>query len=233
MSDTVETDIQRVHVVCNEVLIRFKKEPLSFKRLRQVADGPFDLFLIPIIFREDFRENPFVIFNEEKRRAIRGHALEIARSHGFDVNPPSLIPGVEASLRDARETGLANILMTTGGRRFKHAAMEKHGLGQYFDEIVDRDETYFTKEQGLYYLFRKNPQKKLDIILLTGTASYVRAGNNVERCMVGGGELSVFTVALSTDHSYNDEDTLAAANPKLLIHRLDELLPKLQESGLA
>lgn len=233
MSDTVETDIQRVHVVSNEVLIRFKKEPLSFEQLRRVADGPFDLFLIPIIFKEDFRENPFVIFNEEKRRAIRGDALAIARDHGFDVNPPALIPGIETSLRETQEAGLANVLMTTGGRRFKHEAMEKHGLGKYFDEIVDRDETYFTKEQGLYHLFRKNPQKKLEIILLSGTASYIRAGNNLERCVVGGGELSVFTVALSTDYSYSDEETLLAARPRLLIHSFDELLPKLEQSGLA
>lgn len=233
MSDTVETDIERVHVVSNEVLTRFKKEPLSFRQLRRVADGPFDLFLIPIIFREDFQKNPFIIFNEEKRRAIREHALEIARRHRFDVDPPPLIPGVEASLRETQEAGLANILMTTGGRRFKHEAMEKHGLGKYFDEIVDREETYFTKEQGLYHLFRKNPQKKLDIILLSGTASYIRAGNNLERCAVGGGELSVFTVALSTDCSYNDEETLSAAGPKLLIHSFDELLPKLGQSGLA
>ncbi len=30
MSDTVETDIQRVHVISNEVLGRYKRAPLSF-----------------------------------------------------------------------------------------------------------------------------------------------------------------------------------------------------------
>jgi len=36
------------------------------------------------------------------------------------------------------------------GRRYKHQAMEKAGMGGYFEEIVDRDETYYAKEQGLY-----------------------------------------------------------------------------------
>jgi hypothetical protein len=37
----------------------------------------------------------------------------------------------------------------------------------------------------------------------------------------------VVTVALSTEHAYNDEETLEAAQPRLLIHRFDELLPSL------
>ncbi|MFB3060290.1 MAG: hypothetical protein ACE10C_02870, partial [Candidatus Binatia bacterium] len=53
MSDTVETDIQRVHVISNEVLVRYKKAPLSFEQLRKIADGPFDLFLIPLVFEKD------------------------------------------------------------------------------------------------------------------------------------------------------------------------------------
>ena len=100
----------------------------------------------------------------------------------------------------AREAGLINILMTTGGRRFKH--------------------------QGIYYLFRKHGLKEMRVILLSGTASYVRAGNNLEKCRVGGSHLEVITVALSTGFSYNDEETLRAARPKVLIHGLEELVPK-------
>ncbi|MEK6600918.1 MAG: hypothetical protein AABZ09_03465, partial [Candidatus Binatota bacterium] len=155
MSDTVETDIRRVHVIANEVLGRYRKDPLSFEQLRKIADGPFDLFLIPLVFEKDYSSNPNIVFNERKRQEIRNHALEIARMHGFDTNPPDLIPGVEDSLRAAQKAGLINILMTTGGRRFKHEAMESRGIGAYFQEIIDRDETYFAKEQGIYHLFRK------------------------------------------------------------------------------
>lgn len=232
MSDTVETDIRRVHVVANEILPRYQKEPLSFEQLRKVANGPFDLFLIPLIFEDDCRKNPNIVFNEQKRQEIRNHALEIARKHGFDTNPPELLPGIEDSLRTAQKAGLVNILMTTGGRRFKHQAMENHGLGGYFEEIIDRDETYFAKEQGIYHLFRKNKHEKLHVILVSGTASYIRAGNNLERCAVGKSHLEVFTVALATDYSYNDEETLLTARPKILIHSLDELVPKLKEHGL-
>lgn len=231
MSDTVETDIQRVHVIQSELLPRYKMKPLSFERLRKIADGPFDLFLIPLIFAEEYRQNPFLLFNEAKRQEIRDHALEIARKHGFDTNPPDLILGVEASLRVTREAGLSNILMTTGGRRYKHEAMEEKGLGGSFEEIVDRDETYFTKEQGIYHLYRKHKLKELRIILLSGTASYIKAGNNLERCKVGGSNLEVCTVALATDCSYNDEETLQAARPKILIRRLEDLLPQLLDHG--
>lgn len=232
MSDTVETDIRRVHVIANEVLPRYKKSPLSLEQLRKIADGPFDLFLIPLVFEKDHQKDPSIIFNEAKRQEIRDHALAIAHKHGFDVNPPELVPGIEESLRAARDAGIVNILMTTGGRRFKHQAMEHHGLGGYFDEIVDREQTYFRKEQGLYYLFRKSKDKILRVILLSGTSTYIRAGNHLERCALGGRQLEVTTVALATDHSYNDEETLLAAQPKMVIHRLDELMPRLRDRGL-
>ncbi len=232
MSDTVEADIRRVHVIANEILARYKKEPLSFERLRKIADGPFDLFLIPLIFEGDCWKNPNIVFNEQRRQEIRNHALEIARNHGFDTNPPDLLPGIEDSLRASQQAGFVNILMTTGGRRFKHEAMEKRGIGKYFHEIVDRDETYYAKEQGIYHLFRKYQHEKLQVILVSGTASYIKAGNNLERCVVGKSHLEVFTVALATDYSYNDEETLLAAKPKILIHGLDELIPKFKERGL-
>ena len=232
MSDTVETDIRRVHVIANEILPRYKNSPLSFEQLRKIADGPFDLFLIPLVFGKDCQKDPAVIFNEEKRQEVRDHALEIAHKHGFDTTPPDLVPGIEESLRTSREAGLINILMTTGGRRFKHRAMEERGLGQYFEDIVDREETYFRKEQGIYHLFRQRKDRFLRVILISGTASYIKAGNNLERCVVVGKQLEVFTVALATELSYNDEATLLAAKPKMVIHRLDELMPGLRERGL-
>jgi phosphoglycolate phosphatase-like HAD superfamily hydrolase len=232
MSDTVETDIQRVFTIANEILPRYDLAPLSFEELRKIADGPFDLFLIPLIFAKEFAIDRNLPFNEAKRVEIRRQALEIARKHGFDVNPPDFIPGIDASLRETRDAGLRNFLMTTGGRRYKHQAMEKAGIGGYFEEIVDRDETYYAKEQGLYYLYRKHKLPRLRIILLTGTATYIRAGNNADGCKVGNNELEVVTVALSTEHSYNDEETLRAAGAKILIHGYDELLPSLADLKL-
>jgi phosphoglycolate phosphatase-like HAD superfamily hydrolase len=232
MSDTVETDIQRVLTIANEVLPRYEMPPLSFAELRKIADGPFDLFLIPLIFAKEYQKDRTLPFNEAKRVEIRTHALEIARKHGFDVNPPDFIPGIEQSLKETKTAGLRNMLMTTGGRRFKHQAMERAGIGGYFDEIVDRDETYYAKEQGLYYLYRKHKLPRLRVILLSGTATYIRAGNNAHGCKVGGSDLEVVTVALSTEHAYNDEETLRAAQPKILIRSFDELLPRLKEQGM-
>jgi phosphoglycolate phosphatase-like HAD superfamily hydrolase len=232
MSDTVETDIQRVFTITNEILPRYEMPTLSFAELRKIADGPFDLFLIPLIFAKEYQKDRNLPFNEAKRVEIRTHALEIARKHRFDVNPPEFIPGIEQSLRETKEAGLRNMLMTTGGRRYKHEAMEKVGIGGYFDEIVDRDETYYAKEQGLYYLYRKHKLPRLRIILLSGTATYIRAGNNAHGCKVAGTDLEVVTVALSTEHSYNDEETLRAAQPKILIRSLNELLPALKEQSL-
>jgi phosphoglycolate phosphatase-like HAD superfamily hydrolase len=233
MSDTVETDIRRVHTIASEVLPRYGKPALSFEALRKVADGPFDLFLIPLVFDAEYRKDPSIVFNEVRRQEIRDHALEIAAKHGFDTTQPDLVPGIEESLRAVRDAGLLNFLMTTGGRRFKHEAMEKRGLGKYFDDIIDREETYFRKEQGIYHLFRSRDDKFLRVILVSGTATYIKAGNNLARLKVAGKELEVFTVALATEHSYNDEETLAAAKPKIIIHRLDELLPRLREQNLA
>ena len=232
MSDTVETDIQRVFTIANEILPRYEMPPLSFAELRKIADGPFDLFLIPVIFAKEYQKDRTLPFNETKRVEIRTHALEIARKHGFDVNPPDFISGIEPSLQSTKGAGLRNVLMTTGGRRYKHQAMEKAGIGGYFEEIVDRDETYYAKEQGLYYLYRKHKLPRLRIILLSGTATYIRAGNNAHGCKVGGTDLEVVTVALSTEHSYNDEETLRAAQPKIVIRSLDEFLPALKDHSL-
>jgi phosphoglycolate phosphatase-like HAD superfamily hydrolase len=232
MSDTVETDIQRVLTIANEILPRYEMPPLSFAELRKIADGPFDLFLIPLIFAKEYQKDRTLPFNEAKRVEIRTQALEIARKHGFDVNPPDFISGIEQSLKETKAAGLRNMLMTTGGRRFKHQAMERAGIGGYFDEIVDRDETYYAKEQGLYYLYRKHKLPRLRIILLSGTATYIRAGNNAHGCKVGNTDLEVVTVALSTEHSYNDEETLRAAEPKILIRSLDQLLLALREQEL-
>jgi phosphoglycolate phosphatase-like HAD superfamily hydrolase len=229
MSDTVETDIQRVHVIANEILPRYNLPVLSFEQLRKIADGPFDLFLIPHIFARDYESDRNLAFNEGKRAEIRRHALAIAQKHGYDVNPPKFIAGVEKSLQETKAAGLKNILMTTGGRRYKHEAMEKAGMGGYFDEIVDRDETYYAKEQGLYYLYRKHRPKHMRIVLLSGTASYIKAANNAHGCKVGDTYLEVISIGLSTEHSYNDEETLGRARPKALIHGYDELLPKLKE----
>jgi phosphoglycolate phosphatase-like HAD superfamily hydrolase len=232
MSDTVESDIRRVHTIANEILPLYKKPTLSFDQLRKLADGPFDLFLIPLVFADEYRSDPSVVFNEAKRQEIRDHALEIARKHGFDTTQPDLMPGIEESLRAAQRAGLVNVLLTTGGRRFKHEAMEKRGLGKYFAEIIDREETYFRKEQGIYHLFRQRQDKFLRVVLVSGTATYVRAGNNLARLKVAGKELEVLTVALATDASYNDEETLAAAKPSITIRSLGELLPALKQRGL-
>jgi len=229
MSDTVETDIQRVHVIANEILPRYNLPLLSFEQLRKIADGPFDLFLIPVIFAKEYEHDRTLPFNEAKRVEIRRHALEIARKHGFDVNPPDFIPGIEKSLRETKEAGLRNVLMTTGGRRFKHQAMEKAGIGGYFEDIVDRDQTYYAKEQGLYYLYRKHKPNHMRVVLLTGTATYIRAANNAHGCKVGDTYLEVISIALSTEHAYNDEETLRSARPKALIRGCDELLPALKQ----
>lgn len=229
MSDTVETDIRRVEVIANELLPRYGLEPLAFERLRRIADGPFDLFLIPLIFAKEYAQDRSLPFNEAKRVEIRRQALEIAQKHGFDVDPPKFIPGVEQSLRETRSAGLRNVLMTTGGRRYKHQAMEKAGIGGYFEEIVDRDETYYAKEQGFYYLYRKHKPEHMRIVLLSGTATYLKAGNNAHGCKVGDTFLEVVPIALSTEHSYNDEATLRAAAPKALIRSYDEFLPSLRQ----
>ena len=229
MSDTVETDIRRVHVIANEILPRYGSAPLTFEQLRQVADGPFDLFLIPMIFAAEYKHDRSLSFNEAKRVEIRRQALEIAQKHRFDVDPPEFISGIEESLKKTKSTGLRNVLMTTGGRRYKHQAMEKAGIGSYFEEIVDRDETYYAKEQGLYYLYRKHKPKHMRIVLLTGTATYIKAGNNAHGCKVGETYLEVIPIALATEHSYNDEETLQRAKPTALIRSFAELMPSLEK----
>jgi phosphoglycolate phosphatase-like HAD superfamily hydrolase len=228
MSDTVETDIRRVHVIANEILSRYGLATLTFEQLRQIADGPFDLFLIPIIFAAEYKHDPSLPFNEAKRVEIRRQALEIAQKHRFDVDPPDFIAGIEKSLKETQSAGLRNVLMTTGGRRYKHQAMERIGIGAYFEEIVDRDETYYAKEQGLYYLYRKHKPKHMRLVLLTGTATYIKAGNNANGCKVGETYLEVVPIALSMEHSYNDEETLQRAKPTALIHSFEELTPSLE-----
>jgi phosphoglycolate phosphatase-like HAD superfamily hydrolase len=229
MSDTVETDIQRVLTIANELLPRYNLPALSLERLRKIADGPFDLFLVPLIFAQEYEKDRSLPFNEAKRGEIRKYALEIARKHRYDIEPPDFIPGIEKSLQETKEAGLKNILLTTGGRRYKHEAMEKAGIGGYFEEIVDRDQTYYAKEQGIYSLYRKHRPKHMRVILLSGTASYLKAGHNAHGCKVGDTFLEVIPIALATEHAYNDAETLAAAKPKAIIHSFGELLPAIKQ----
>jgi phosphoglycolate phosphatase-like HAD superfamily hydrolase len=228
MSDTVETDIQRVLTIATELLARYNLPAISFERLRKIADGPFDLFLIPLIFAKEYEKDRSLPFNEAKRGEIRKYALEIAQKHRYDVESPNFIPGIERSLHETKEAGLRNILLTSGGRRYKHEAMERAGIGGYFEEIVDRDQTYYAKEQGIYYLYRKHRPKLMRVVLLSGTASYLKAATNTHGCKVGDTYLEVVPIALATEHSYNDEDTLAGAKPRAIIHSFDELLPALK-----
>ena len=229
MSDTVETDIRRVLTITNELLPQYGLPLLSFERLRQIADGPFDLFLIPLIFSGEYETDPSLPFNESKRAEIRKRALQIAQRHGYDVNPPEFLPDVARSLEETQQAGLRNILLTTGGRRYKHEAMEKAGIGGYFEEIIDRDQTYYVKEQGIYYLYRKHRLKHMRVVLLSGSASYLRAAHNANGCRVGDSYLEVIPVALATEYSYNDEETLAAAHPSGIIRSLRELMPLVQK----
>ena len=107
--------------------------------------------------------------------------------------------------------------------------MERVGIGGYFEEIVDRDQTYYAKEQGIYYLYRKHRPKHMRVALLSGTATYLKAGNNAHGCKVGDTYLEVIPIALATERSYNDEETLAAAKPGAIIHSFDEFLPALKK----
>jgi phosphoglycolate phosphatase-like HAD superfamily hydrolase len=229
MSDTVETDIQRVLTIANELLPRYHLPALGFEQLRKIADGPFDLFLVPLIFAKEYENDRSLPFNEGKRGEIRKYALEIARKHRYDVEPPNFIPGIEKSLQETKDAGLKNVLLTTGGRRYKHEAMERAGIGGYFEEIVDRDQTYYAKEQGIYYLYRKHRPKHMRVVLLSGTATYLRAASNAHGCKVGDTYLEVIPIALSTEHAYNDEETLAATRPRRIIHSLDELMPAVND----
>ena len=227
MSDTVETDIQRVHVIANEILPRYDLAPLSFEQLRKIADGPFDLFLIPLIFADEYAKDHNLAFNEAKRVEIRRIALEIARKHSYDVNPPEFISGIDESLKETKAAGLRNVLMTTGGQRYKHQAMQSRHWRLFRGDHRPRG-NYYAKEQGLYHLYRKHVAKHMRIILLSGTASYLKAGNNAHGCKVGDTFLEVVPIALSTEHSYNDEAALRAAQPTALIHSYGELLPALK-----
>lgn len=228
MSDTVETDIRRVLTITNEILPRYNLPPLTFEKLRKIADGPFDLFLIPLIFPQEYEADRNLPFNEAKRAEIRKVALEIARKHRYDIEPPEFLPGVEKSLQETRDAGLKNILLTTGGRRYKHEAMEKAGIGGYFEEIIDRDQTYYAKEQGIYHLYRKRRPAHMRAIVLSGTATYLKAANNAHGCKVGDTYLEVISIGMVTEYSYNDEATIAAAKPRALIHGFDALLPALK-----
>jgi phosphoglycolate phosphatase-like HAD superfamily hydrolase len=229
MSDTVETDIRRVHVIANEVLARYGMAPLTFEQLRQIADGPSICFSFRWYLPLNTRQNHSLPFNEAKRVEIRRHALEIAQKHRFDVDPPEFISGIENSLKETKSAGLRNILMTTGGRRYKHQAMERIGIGGYFEEIVDRDQTYYAKSRGSI-IYIESKTKAHALVLLTGTATYIKAGNTCSWMQSGETFLEVVPIALATEHSYNDETTLRNARPSALVHSFEELMPSWRSS---
>lgn len=211
MSDTVETDIRRVYVICNEALELFHKAQLSFDELRRIADGPLDLFMIPLAFPEKYESDPDIIYDEALRKKLRDILIEAAKRRGYDRNPPDLVPGIEGSLRTTREMGIKNYLLTTSGGRFRHEAIQR--LAKYFDGIINRSQTYYRKEQGIYNLLSETKLGPDQVIILTGTASYIRAAKH----------LGIHTVSLAWEYSYNDESTLRSARPEEVVHDLQEL----------
>ena len=217
MSDTVETDIRRVYEVCNEALELFQKTQLSFEELRRIADGPLDLFMIPLAFPEKCESDPDIIYDESLRKDLRDILIGAAKKRGYDQNPPDLVPGIEGSLRTTRDMGIKNYLLTTSGGRFRHKATQR--LAKYFDGIINRSQTYYRKEQGIYHLLSETKLEPDQVVILTGTASYIRAARH----------LGVHTVSLAWEYAYNDETTLRSAKPEEVIHDLQEL-PVILES---
>ena len=94
MSDTVETDIQRVFTIANEILPRYEMPPLTFTQLRKIADGPFDLFLIPLIFVKEYQQDHNLPFNEakrvEKKSAPAITANQSPKTNGQSKNEPTV-----------------------------------------------------------------------------------------------------------------------------------------------
>ena len=208
MSDTAETDIQRVHVIANEILPRYGKPTLTFEQLRKVADGPFDLFLIPLIWADEFEKDRNLPFNEAKRVEIRGLGLERG-THGYDVNH-RILSGPREVAQEPRRQGCA-ISHDPPAGALQHQAMEKACIVGCFEEIVDREETLLPKEQGPYYLFATKPRTCVSLSQRHG--EYIKAGNNAHCCQWGTTFLELFRRAINL-HSYNDEATLRSAQPK-------------------
>ena len=138
---------------------------LSFERLRKIADGPFDLFLVPLIFAQEYEKDRSLPFNEAKRGEIRKYASGNRAKAPLRHRAAGLYSWHREIAERDQAAGLKNILLTTGGRRYKHEAMEKAGIGGYFEEIVDRDQTYYAKEQGIYSLYRKHRPKHMRVVL--------------------------------------------------------------------
>lgn len=68
--DTVESDIQCIRMMANEFFL-YGMRLLTFERLTKVADPPFDLFFIPLIFAEECETNRDLPFHQAKRVEIR------------------------------------------------------------------------------------------------------------------------------------------------------------------
>ena len=169
-----------------------------------------------------------VIPGDASKGAELFSSLRCVNCHGVNGQGGNLAPDLgKRAGRDFTPSRLAGLMWNHAPTMWN--AMEKAGIGGYFDEIVDRDETYYAKEQGIYYLYRKHRPKHMRVVLLSGTSAYLKAGNNANGCKVGDTYLEVLPVALATEHAYNDEETLRAAKPKAVIRSFDELLPALRE----
>ena len=177
--DAVETDIQRVFTIANEILPRYEMPLISFAELRKIADGPFDLFYFADLCQRVSKDHSLP-FNEAKRVEVRTHALEIARKRRFDVKPPDFISGIEESLKSTTRRWPPQRAHDHRRQALQHQAMEKAGIGGYFEEIVwgGDEETYYAKEPGSLLSLPQAQTPATPRFFSSGTAAYIRAGDN-------------------------------------------------------
>jgi hypothetical protein len=129
-----------------------------------------------MIFAAEYSKTVASLQRSQARRNPQT-CLEIAQKHRFDVGPPEFISGIENSLKETKSAGLRNILMTTAAdaistRRWKGSA----SVVTSKRSLIETRRT--TPRSRGFIIYIESKTKTHALVLLTGTATYIKAGNN-------------------------------------------------------
>lgn len=135
---TLADDAEASRLAVNELLLRHEKLPITMEQYYQYIDTPIERFYAHLF---DLREISMDTIGQEF----------------YEFYPrffTALHSGAEDVLRALQETGVAQVILTSGNRQVIHGDTTRFGIRQYFDEILGADDLLAAGkvERGLQWI---------------------------------------------------------------------------------
>lgn len=209
---TLLADTMAEVVGVNEVLKRLNRSPIDLKALQATFDLPI----------ANFYNNLGIDFDALERS---GQALQMAKAFHARYEPAAAHartrPGARHVLAALSKRGVTNIILSNHSVEGIYLQLERLNLLPYFTTVLAHDDVvqnHLTrKEQYMRQYFTTTRVAAAHVAIIGDTADDVKIGKT----------LGFRTIAITG--GYNSTLRLKEAKPDVLISKLDELLPVLDE----